>query len=183
MTTQGLLTMSSSKKNRRNTRSDPIAKSEKKNYFYSPYMLAIIVFTIVNVYFTYFQTIDDSEEGIIAVYKSPTCDCCNKWIKHLKSNGFSVRAINEINMGKIKMDKGVPEKFKSCHTAVINGYVIEGHVPANDIIKLLNEKRNVVGLSVPDMPVGSPGMEGSRNDPYKVYEFDQVGNYKVINQY
>ena len=184
MTTQGLLTMSSSKKNKRIIRSDPIANSEKKNnHSFTPYILAIIVFTIVNVYFTYFHTIDDSEEGIIAVYKSPTCDCCNKWIKHLKSNGFSVRAINEINMGKIKMDKGVPEKFKSCHTAVINGYVIEGHVPANDIRKLLNEKRNIAGLSVPEMPMGSPGMEGSRKDPYKVYEFDQAGNYKVINQY
>jgi len=175
--------MSSSKKNKRNISSNSIENSDKKNYIYTPYILAIIVFTVVNVYFTYFHTIDDSQEGIVAVYKSPTCECCNKWIKHLENNGFNVRAINEINMGKIKMDKGVPEKFKSCHTAVINGYVIEGHVPANDIRKLLNEKRNILGLSVPEMPVGSPGMEGSRKDPYKVYEFYKAGNYKVVNQY
>jgi len=175
--------MSSSKKNKRYIRKNSIENSDKKNYIYTPYILAIIVFTIVNVYFTYFHSIDDSQEGIISVYKSPTCDCCNKWIKHLKSNGFSVRGINEINMEKIKMDKGVPEKFKSCHTAVINGYVIEGHVPANDIRKLLSEKRNIAGLSVPDMPMGSPGMEGSRKDPYEVYEFDLAGNYEVINQY
>jgi len=175
--------MSSSKKNKRNISSNSIVDSDKNDFVYTPYILAIIVFTIVNVYFTYFHSIDDSQEGIISVYKSPTCDCCNKWIKHLKSNGFSVRGINEINMEKIKMDKGVPEKFKSCHTAVINGYVIEGHVPANDIRKLLSEKRNIAGLSVPDMPMGSPGMEGSRKDPYVVYEFDRAGNYEAINQY
>jgi len=176
--------MSSNKKNGHNIRSDTIIKSDKKVYSFAPYLVvAISLFTIVNMYFTYFYKISDSEEGIITVYKSPACDCCNKWIKHLKSNSFTVRAINEINMGKIKMDKGVPEKFKSCHTAVINGYIIEGHVPANDIRKLLNEKRNIAGLSVPQMPMGSPGMEGSRKDPYKVYEFDRAGNYKVINQY
>jgi len=175
--------MSSSKNNRRNIRSDSITKNDKKDYSYIPYLLFVIVFTVVSMYFSFFYKIDDSEEGIITVYKSPTCNCCNKWVEHLKSNGFSVRAINEINMEKIKADKGVPVKFKSCHTAVINGYVIEGHVPANDIRKLLSEKRKVAGLSVPQMPMGSPGMEGSRKDPYKVFEFDQAGNYKVINQY
>jgi len=176
--------MSSSKKNRRNISSDSITKSDKKGYSYAPYLLvAIIVFTIVNIYFTFFYKTDDNENGIIAVYKSPTCNCCNKWIEHLKSNGFSVRAINEVNMEKVKTDTGVPDKFKSCHTAVINGYVIEGHVPANDIRKLLSEKRKVAGLSVPQMPMGSPGMEGNRKDPYQVYEFYQTGNYKVINQY
>jgi len=175
--------MSIRKTNGQNVRNDSFANNDKRGCFYKPYLLIIIVFTIVNMYFTFFYKIDVSENGIIAVYKSPTCDCCNKWIKHLKSDGFTVKAINEIDMGKIKTNKGVPDKFKSCHTAVINGYVIVGYVPANDIRKLLNEKRNIAGLSVPQMPMGSPGMEASRKGSYQVYEFYQAGNYKVINQY
>jgi len=175
--------MSSSKNNQRKNRSYSITKSEMKDYSYIPYLLVVIVFAIVIIYFSLFHKIDDSEEGIVTVYKSPTCDCCNKWIEHLQSNGLKVRAINEINMNKIKTDKGVPAQLRSCHTAVINGYVVEGHVPAEDIKKLLSEKRKVAGLSVPQMPMGSPGMEGSRKDPYKVYEFDQKGNYEAVNQY
>jgi len=175
--------MSSKKNHQGKARQNTVTKGIKKEYSYMPYLLTVIVFTVLIVFFSLFHKIDDSEVGIMTVYKSPTCGCCNKWIDHLKSNGFKVRPINTVDMQTIKREKNIPIQLKSCHTAVINGYVIEGHVPADDILKLLSEKRSVAGLSVPNMPMGSPGMEGNRKDNYKVYEFDQVGNYGVINKY
>jgi len=121
--------------------------------------------------------------NVVTVYKSPTCGCCTKWISHLEENGFKVKAINSNNMSKIKDKNGVPVSARSCHTAIIGGYFIEGHVPANDIKKLLAEKRDVKGLAVPGMPMGSPGMEGPRKDKYNVYELSKNGKAKIVNQY
>lgn len=105
----------------------------------------------------------------VVVYKSPTCSCCSKWIEHLKQAGFRVEAHNESEMSQIKTRLGVPAELASCHTAFINGYVIEGHVPAEDIKQLLAKHPKARGLAVPGMPVGSPGMEmGSRVDSYDV---------------
>ena len=104
----------------------------------------------------------------ITVYKSPTCGCCTKWIKHLEKNGFHVEAKNSKKMREIKRKLGIEPKFQSCHTGLVNGYYIEGHVPAKDIKRLLKEKPKAVGLTVPGMPMGSPGMEGARKDPYSV---------------
>ena len=124
-----------------------------------------------------------AEEDVLTVYKSPTCGCCKEWVTHLKENGFKVKAIDMTNLTKIKEQAGIPPGAGSCHTAFIEKYAIEGHVPANDIKKLLNEKRDVAGLTVPGMPMGSPGMEGHRVDNYAVYEFDKQGKLNVVNRY
>jgi len=112
----------------------------------------------------------------ITVYKSPTCGCCTKWIDHLKTNGFKVKAINTNDMYSVKEKAGVQYGLGSCHTALVDGYVIEGHVPASDIKRLLEQRPSVIGLTVPGMPMGSPGMEGPRKDSYSVLTFDQSGN-------
>ncbi len=126
---------------------------------------------------------DKTNSEVITVYKSPTCGCCKKWITHLEDNGFKVKAIDSNDMASIKDQQGVPIGARSCHTAVINNYIIEGHVPAQDIKNLLKEKRSVAGLAVPGMPMGSPGMEGVRVDKYMVYEFDKTGHAKIVSKY
>ncbi|MEM8546928.1 MAG: DUF411 domain-containing protein [Pseudomonadota bacterium] len=108
----------------------------------------------------------------ITVYKSQYCGCCKQWIKHLESNGFLVNAVDSDDMTAIKDEYGVPKKLASCHTARVDGYTVEGHVPAADILRLLKERPRAEGLTVPGMPVGSPGMEvGDRVDPYSVFLF------------
>jgi len=120
----------------------------------------------------------------IHVYKSPTCGCCDDWIDHLEENGFDVEATNSNNMGKIKAEAGLIPGLGSCHTAYVDDYVIEGHVPADDIKRLLSEAPNATGLSVPGMPAGSPGMEmGGRKDPYQVIMFNEQGQTRVFAEY
>ena len=117
----------------------------------------------------------------ITVYKSPTCGCCVKWVDHLKENGFEVESRDVKDVSMIKRMAGVDGKLASCHTALVEGYAIEGHVPAADIKRLLQERPAVRGLAVPGMPIGSPGMEqGSRKDPYHVIAFDKGGNTEVF---
>ena len=119
----------------------------------------------------------------IVVYKSPTCGCCNKWIDHLRDEGFHVIAKNSNDVEKIKREQGVKLKHTSCHTALVEGYVIEGHVPASDIKRLLDEKPKITGLAVPGMPMGSPGMEGEYEDHYKVIAFTKGGSSKIFSKY
>lgn len=120
----------------------------------------------------------------IHVYKSPTCGCCNDWIDHLEDNGFEVTATNTNDMGRIKADAGLIAGMGSCHTAFVGDYVIEGHVPADDIRRLLAESPKATGLSVPGMPVGSPGMEmGDRQDHYKVILFNEQGQTRVFSEH
>ncbi|SRR5690554_371753 len=113
----------------------------------------------------------------VTVYKSPTCGCCTDWIKHLEDNGFKVVAKDTGNMHQIKQQAGLQPGLGSCHTAFVDGYVIEGHVPASDIHRLLKERPAARGLAVPGMPIGSPGMEvaGRPNDPYDVILFRENG--------
>ena len=115
----------------------------------------------------------------ITVYKSTTCKCCDKWVDHLRDAGFTVTSQNSSDMNIIKSSTGVKPKLQSCHTALVEGYVIEGHVPASDIRRLIQERPAVSGLTVPGMPIGSPGMEGPYKDPYDVLTFDQKGQTKV----
>ena len=103
----------------------------------------------------------------VDVYKSPTCGCCDKWVDHMRDHGFTVKT-HDVGNKEIRKKSGISNTLGSCHTALVNGYAIEGHVPAPDIIRLLKEKPKAVGLSVPDMPHGTPGMEGARSDPYDV---------------
>lgn len=125
-----------------------------------------------------------SNASEIIVYKSATCGCCKEWVKHLQANGFSVKAQDVNDLKSYKTANGVPAKLASCHTATVDGYVIEGHVPANDIKRLLRERPAVSGLAVPGMPVGSPGMEqGAHKDRYEVLTFDKQGKTGVYAQY
>lgn len=120
----------------------------------------------------------------VTVYKSPTCGCCKKWISHLKDNGFKVNAYDVQDVAPIKQRSGISPSQASCHTALVGGYVVEGHVPANDIKRMLKEKPDIKGLTVPGMPIGSPGMEqGSRKDPYKVMTINKSGSSKVYAEY
>jgi len=120
----------------------------------------------------------------IKVYRSPTCQCCHKWINHLEENKFNVIDMLTSNMSEVKDAVKLPKPMTSCHTAIIDGYIIEGHVPANDIRRLLADKPDIAGLSVPQMPVGTPGMEmGERKDNFIVFQFKKDGKYSVFNQY
>lgn len=122
----------------------------------------------------------------VTVYKSPTCGCCGNWIKHLEAAGFHVTAHDIEDMEQVKDAQSVPENLRSCHTALVDGYVIEGHVPAGDIERLLAERPKAqgpkaLGLSVPGMPMGSPGMEfGDERDPYNVILFSEDGKQEVF---
>lgn len=116
----------------------------------------------------------------ITVYKSPTCGCCTAWVDHMKANGFTVTVRDIENLTPIKADAGVPSRLQSCHTAIVAGYAIEGHVPADLVKKFLAEKPKLAGLAVPGMPVGSPGMEqGNTRQPYEVLTFDAQGRTTV----
>ena len=117
--------------------------------------------------------------GTMTVYKSPTCDCCRKWVEHVRENGFAVTVEDMGDVTPIKERYGVPRALTSCHTAVVGGYAIEGHVPADVIKKLLAERPAVAGLAVPGMPMGSPGMEGPRRDRYQVLTFTRAGETGV----
>lgn len=119
----------------------------------------------------------------ITVYKDPSCGCCKNWIEHLKKHGYAVDAKDTPDMAAVKRTLGVPDALTACHTAVVNGYLIEGHVPATDIARLLKEKPKVAGLAVPGMPMGSPGMEGPRQQHYQVISFDKSGKTKVFASY
>src|SRR5262249_32644469 len=111
----------------------------------------------------------------IRVYKSPTCGCCEKWVEHLRAEGFAVQTNDVPDVMPIKLENGVKPEFSACHTAFVDGYVVEGHVPASDIRRLLAERPAVAGLAVPGMPIGSPGMEGSGAKPYEVLSFGAQG--------
>jgi hypothetical protein len=120
----------------------------------------------------------------IHVYKSPTCGCCADWVDHLKENGFEVQVTETNNLNPIKIDAGLTPALASCHTAFIGDYVIEGHVPANDIRRLIADAPAAKGLSVPGMPLGSPGMEiGDRKDPYQVLLFNKSGQTRVFSEH
>lgn len=120
------------------------------------------------------------EAGEMVVYRSPTCGCCLGWVEHVREAGFRVRIEDRTDLAPVKAELGVPADLASCHTARIGGYVIEGHVPAEDVRRLLAERPDVKGLAVPGMPEGSPGMEGPDPDPYAVVAFDGEGGREVF---
>lgn len=121
----------------------------------------------------------------IVMYKSPTCDCCTGWAEHLRQAGFNVIENKRDDMNIIKVQYGVPEKLASCHTAIVDGYIIEGHVPAEDVTRLLKERPDVAGLSAPGMPMQSPGMQsvGQKPQGYDVLAFDKDGSSSVFHSY
>lgn len=113
------------------------------------------------------------------VYKDPGCGCCKEWIKHIQKAGFTVTSEDSTAMDAIKTRLGVPAALASCHTAVVGDYLVEGHVPADVLQKMLKEKPSARGLAVPGMPMGSPGMEGPTKDKYNVMLFDRLGKATV----
>ena len=142
------------------------------------YLFLLIQLFSVNSFAT------ETSDTDIKVYRDPNCQCCHKWIRHLEENNFNVLDILTPNMASVKNSVNLPKQMTSCHTAIIDGYVIEGHVPASDIRRLLTEKADIAGLSVPQMPVGTPGMEmGERKDNFIVFQFNKDGKYSVYNRY
>ena len=120
----------------------------------------------------------------VTVYKTETCGCCGVWVNHLRQSKFSVKVVEVDNTAEYQKKYGVTTALRSCHTATVGGYTIEGHVPASEIQRLLKEKPKAKGLAVPGMPIGSPGMEvGERRDPYAVLLFDAAGKTTVYRQY
>jgi hypothetical protein len=115
----------------------------------------------------------------ILVYKSPTCGCCKLWVDHMASAGFQPTVRETLDLGTLKRELGVPAALGSCHTALVEGYLLEGHVPADVTLQLLAEKPDAAGLAVPGMPIGSPGMEGPRSQPYDVLLFRRDGTSRV----
>lgn len=120
---------------------------------------------------------------VVEVWKDPGCGCCGLWVKHLEASGFRVK-VNDTGNNAARARRGIPVSLASCHTAEVAGYAIEGHVPAADIVRLLAERPDAIGLAVPGMPIGSPGMEqGGRRDPYDVLLVARDGGTRVFRSY
>ncbi len=115
----------------------------------------------------------------IKVYKTPQCGCCKAWVEHLEQNGFKVEVMDMPDLSAVKDKYGVKPDMQACHTAVVGDYVVEGHVPADLIMKMVREKPAIAGLAVPGMPSGSPGMEGGAKERYNVLTFDHAGRTAV----
>ncbi|MCB1741304.1 MAG: DUF411 domain-containing protein [Gammaproteobacteria bacterium] len=126
---------------------------------------------------------DVSASRAITVYKSPTCGCCTAWAEYLEQSGFQVSVVNQHHLSAIKARYGIDRPLQSCHTAVIDGYVIEGHVPVDDILRLLIEKPDARGLTAPGMPAMSPGMHSLEPKGYDVLLFDRTGRASVYSRY
>jgi hypothetical protein len=127
-----------------------------------------------------------SGKVLVEVWKDPSCGCCKDWVAHLQASGFAVK-LNDAGNDAMRAKLGIPQKLASCHTALVSGYAIEGHVPAADIRRLLKDKPHAIGLSVPGMPVGAPGMDGAmygnRRDPYDVMIVLRSGEARVYASY
>ena len=122
----------------------------------------------------------------VEVWKDPSCGCCHDWIAHMEANGFSF-TVHDTGNNAVRTRLGLPQKLGSCHTALVGGYLIEGHVPASDVRALLQQKAKALGLAVPGMPVGSPGMDGAvygnRRDPYDVLLVARDGSTRIFKSY
>lgn len=120
-------------------------------------------------------TLSEVKPGVMHVWKTPACGCCTVWVDHMRDAGFTVETEDLRDLSEIKARLGVGWELSSCHTAVVDGYVVEGHVPASVVRRLLEERPQVVGIAVPGMPIGSPGMEGPNPEIYDVLTFDREG--------
>ncbi|WP_166482057.1 DUF411 domain-containing protein [Scytonema sp. UIC 10036] len=126
----------------------------------------------------------NTETQKITVYRSPSCGCCGAWVKHMQKHGFQIKDIKTDEIEAIKQKYNVPQELASCHTAIIDGYLMEGHIPANDIKRFLKQKSTLAGLAVPGMPVGTPGMEiENKKQPFAVVAFGNKGEVKVFQEY
>lgn len=138
-------------------------------------------FVLASLLFT--GAVQAAEPIAMDVYRDPNCGCCTAWIKHLESNGFAVTDHVENNMSAVKTRLGVPHSLGSCHTGVIDGKFVEGHVPAADVLKL-RQRSDLIGAAVPGMPMGSPGMEhGDMRDAYSVIGVQADGTQQELARY
>lgn len=122
----------------------------------------------------------------ITVYRTPTCGCCKGWVEHLKQNGFQVTDLvkPESEIQTIRQKYNLPSNLASCHTSEVAGYLVEGHIPVADVKRLIAQKPNIAGISVPGMPIGTPGMEmGDRKESFNVFAFKKDGQTKIFNSY
>ncbi len=141
-------------------------------------LFGLVTFSLANL------AIARSDPNQITVWKTASCGCCKEWVAHLRKNGFQVVTKDVKETASVRHKLGLPEKFGSCHTASLAGYVLEGHVPAQEIRRLLREKPAAIGLAVPGMPVGSPGMEmGITGDAYDVLLVLSNGSSRVYQSY
>ena len=122
-----------------------------------------------------------ADTATLTVYKSPTCGCCADWVDHVEASGLKAEVHDMPDVGPVKSELGVPGNLTSCHTAVVGGYFVEGHVPADVIKRMLRERPQIAGIAVPGMPIGSPGMEGdgSRRDRYDIIAIGRDGRTSV----
>lgn len=119
----------------------------------------------------------------VTVYKDPACECCGRWVDHLRRNGFTVVVNTVAEMNPVKRRAGIPETLESCHTAEVGGYAVEGHVPAKEIKRMLSERPAIRGLAVPGMPSSAPGMDSPEREPFTVIAFDAGGATGVFASY
>ena len=141
--------------------------------------------TIAAIALMLIESVGIAAQGVqatVEVYKSPTCGCCSQWVDHLRRHGFRVRVTDTETVDQLKSKHGVPQRARSCHTALVSGYVVEGHVPASDVQRMLKERPAVVGIAVPGMPIGSPGMEvpGVKPQAFNVIAFAKDGSTRVF---
>lgn len=146
---------------------------------------AIIIFSVAALTSMGAGAAQRPQQPVIEVFKTPTCGCCSQWIEHMRASGFTVRVTSRDDLTDVKASHRVPDQVQSCHTGVVDGYVIEGHVPAADVHRLLRERPAVAGVAVPGMPIGSPGMEfvSVRAQPYNVMSFDKQGVTRVFAEH
>jgi hypothetical protein len=134
-----------------------------------------------------FSGLTQAAQPLVEVWKSPTCGCCKDWVAHLEQNGFPVKVHEVADTGVKRAELGMPEALGSCHSATVGGYALEGHVPASEVKRLLKEKPKAVGLAVPGMPLGSPGMDGPAyggiKHEYRVLLVDKSGSYRSYRHY
>lgn len=131
----------------------------------------------------YAQQSQPAYSAEVVMYKNAGCQCCDKWADHMQGNGYSVETVAAENLYAIKADQGIPNDMAACHTAMVGNYVVEGHVPAEDVKRLLREQPDAAGLLVPGMPASSPGMNTALNEPYKVYLLHNDGSTEVFAQH
>jgi len=133
----------------------------------------------------FFMTLFAETLPPVTVYKSKYCGCCSEWVKHMENNGFKVNVIETEALNEVKIKYNVPAPLASCHTAIIGNFIVEGHTPASSIKRFLKEApKDAIGLAVPGMPLGSPGMEqGNMKQPYDVLAFDKQGHTVVFEKF
>lgn len=147
-------------------------------------LVSLGIFSLILLgYFSFLHSKNNSKKPSgpeIIVYKDPNCQCCDFWVSYLEKNGFKVKVESVSNLEPVKDKYGIPSSLRSCHTALIDGYIVEGHVPIEAINKLLTEKPKIKGIALPGMPAGSPGMGGLKQAPFEIFSFGEKGISKFI---